>query len=35
MQALALPSSLLQENADYLRAQYQHSQAQWMGGLTV
>jgi hypothetical protein len=33
MQALALPLGLLQENAAYLRAQYLHSQAQWMGML--
>ncbi len=35
MQALALPAGLLQENAAYLRTQYQQSQAQWSGMLNA
>jgi hypothetical protein len=34
MQALAVPASVLQENAANLRAQYRQSQAQWAGLLT-
>jgi hypothetical protein len=34
MQALAVPTSVLRENADRLRARYRESQAQWAGLLT-